>query len=76
MIQVSPNISSSGFEILEIPATMLSVNLSELTTFVNYSIHMSVRGEGTSDAPIEIEIIERTNTSCKKLMLFRIFVLM
>jgi len=62
---MSPDISSDGFEIVEIPAIMLSVNLSGLNTFTNYSIHMSVRGENTGDAPIEREIIDRTNTSCK-----------
>jgi len=62
---MSPNISNNGFVIVEIPANLLSLNLSGLNTFTNYSIHMSVRGEGVSDAPIEVEIIDRTNTSGK-----------
>ena len=64
-IQMSPNISNDSFVAVEVPVDMLSVNLSGLNTFTNYSIHMSVRGEAVSDAPIEIEIIDRTNTSCK-----------
>ena len=67
MIQMSPNISNDSFVVVEVPVNMLSVNLSGLNTFTNYSIHMSVRGEGVSDAPIEIEIIARTNSSCKPL---------
>ena len=65
MIQMSPDISNNGFVAVEISANLLSLNLSRLNTFTNYSIHMSVRGEGVSDAPIEIEIIDRTNTSGK-----------
>ena len=67
MIQMSPDISSDGFVAVEVPVEMLSLNLSGLNTFTNYSIHMSVRGENVSNAPIEIEIIARTNTSGKTL---------
>ena len=67
MIQLSPNISNDGFVAVEVPVDMLSLNLSGLNTFTNYSIHMSVRGEGVSDAPIEIEIIDRTNSSGKSI---------
>ena len=67
MIQMSPNILNDGFVAVEVPVDMLSLNLSGLNTFTNYSIHMSVRGEGVSDAPIEIEMFARTNTSCKSL---------
>ena len=70
MIQMSPNILNDGFVAVDIPVDMLSLNLSNLSTFTNYAIHMSVRGEGVSDAPIEIEIIDRTNTSCKLLYKF------
>ena len=68
MIQMSPNISNNGFVVVEVPTNTLSLNLSGLNTFTNYSIHMSVRGEGVSDAPIEIEIITRTNSSGKILI--------
>ena len=64
-IQMSPNISNTSFDRVEVPVDMLSLNLSGLNTFTNYSIHMSVRGEGVSDAPIEVEIIARTNSSGK-----------
>jgi len=60
-------ISSVGFVVVAVPVDMLSLNLSGLNAFTNYSIHMSVRGENVSDAPIEIEIIARTNTSGKTL---------
>ena len=65
MIQMSPNILNDGFMVVEVSVDMLSLNLSGLNPFTNYSIHVSVRGEGVNDAPIEIEIIARTNTSCK-----------
>ena len=54
-----------SFDRVEVPVDILSLNLSGLNTFTNYSIHMSVRGEGVSDAPIEVEIIARTNSSGK-----------
>jgi len=60
-----PEISNNGFTAVEVPANMLSLNLSGLNAFTNYSIHMSVRGEGVNDSPIDMEIIDRTNTSCK-----------
>ncbi|XP_065904165.1 hemicentin-1-like isoform X3 [Dysidea avara] len=63
MIQMSPNISHDGFVAVDVPTNTLSLNLSGLNTFTNYSIHMSVRGEGVSNAPIEKEIIARTNSS-------------
>ena len=65
MIQMSPNISHDGFVAVDVPTNTLSLNLSGLNTFTNYSIHMSVRGEGVSNAPIEKEIIARTNSSGK-----------
>ena len=69
MIQVSPSILNDGFVVVEVPVDMLSLNLSGLNIFTNYSIHMSVRGEEVSDAPIEIELIARTNSSGKSLEL-------
>ena len=62
-VQLSPEISNEGFVPVTVPANMLSLNLTGLNRFTNYSIHMTVRGEGVSDAPIETEIIARTNTS-------------
>jgi len=61
----SPNISNEDFVIDTVPANILSLNLTGLNCFTNYSIHMSVRGEGVSDAPMEMEIIARTITSGK-----------
>ena len=63
VLQLSPNISNEDFVTVTVPGNMLSLNLTGLETFTDYSIHMSVRGEGVSDAPIETEIIARTNTS-------------
>ena len=64
IIQMSPNILNDGFIAVPVPVDIISFNLSGLSAFTNYSIHMSVRG-GVSDAPIETELIARTNSSGK-----------
>ena len=66
VIQMSPNIMSDGFNSMSVPSpvTTTSYNLTQLMVFTNYSIHMSVMGEdGVDNAPIEQEILQRTNTS-------------
>ncbi|XP_065904155.1 cell adhesion molecule DSCAML1-like isoform X2 [Dysidea avara] len=63
MIQMSPNILNDDFMVVEVSVDMLSLNLSGLDPFTNYAIHVSVRGEGVSNAPIETEIITRTNST-------------
>jgi len=61
MIQVSPNILNNGFVTIEVSANNLSLNLLGLDSSTNYAIHMSVRGEGVSNAPIETEVYAKTN---------------
>jgi len=65
MIQMFPDIQSDDFIKMDVssPVTTTSYNLTGLDVFTNYSIHMSVMGDGVSIAPIEVEILERTNTS-------------
>ncbi|XP_065903936.1 phosphatidylinositol phosphatase PTPRQ-like [Dysidea avara] len=46
-----------------VPANTLSFTLNGLIPYTNYTIRMSVSGEGVNDAPIEDEVITRTNTS-------------
>ena len=60
-----PNIVSDGFsnQNVSLIVTTTSYNLTGLDVFTNYSIHMSVMGDGVPNAPIGIEILERTNTS-------------
>jgi len=65
MIQMSPNIQSVNFNNVGVPSpvTTTNYNLTGLDVFTNYSIHMSVMGDGVPIAPIEVEILQRTNTS-------------
>ena len=64
VIQMS-NITSDGFsnQSVPLPVTTRSYNLTGLDVFTNYSIHMSVMGDGVPNAPIGVEILERTNAS-------------
>ena len=65
VIQMFPNISSDNFNNMSVTSsvTTTSYNLTQLMIFTNYSIHMSVMGDGVPNAPIEEEIHQRTNTS-------------
>jgi len=65
VIQMSPNIQSDGFNNMGVPSpvTTTSYNLTGLDVFTNYTIHMSVMGDGVPNAPIEVEMLQRTNTS-------------
>ena len=63
IVQQHPNISSDGFSNVTSPAdsTNLTFNLTGLNAFTNYSIHMTVSADGEEDAPIEAEVLIRTN---------------
>jgi len=65
MVQMFPGILSDGFNIMGVPSpvTTTSYNLTGLDVFTNYTIHMSVMGDGIPNAPIEVEILQRTNAS-------------
>ena len=66
VIQMFPSISSDDFNVSLPPSfPMTRYYLTGLSVFTNYSIHMSVMGYGVPTAPIELEILERTNTSGK-----------
>ena len=66
-VQQTPNISSDGFSNVTSPAdsASLTFNLTRLSVFTNYSIHMTVSADSEEDAPIEVEILSRTNTTGK-----------
>ena len=63
-VQQPPNISSDGFLNVTSPANVdnMNFNLTGLTTFTNYTIHMTVSGDGVGNAPIENEILARTGS--------------
>ena len=65
VVQQTPNISSDEFLSVTSPAdsTSLTFNLTGLSVFTNYSIHMTVSADDEEDAPIEVEILSRTNTT-------------
>ena len=65
LIQTFPDILSDSFTNMGVPSpvTSTSYNLTGLDVFTNYTIHMSVMGNGVPNAPSEIEILQRTNTS-------------
>ena len=66
IVRQPPNISSDGFSNVTSPADSISLtfNLTGLNAFTNYSIHMTVSADGEGeDAPIELEILSRTNTT-------------
>ncbi|XP_065904641.1 uncharacterized protein [Dysidea avara] len=64
VIQMFPGISSDDFNVsLPLSFPMTRYYLTGLSVFTNYSIHLSVMGNSVPNAPIEHEILERTNTS-------------
>lgn len=65
IVQQPPNISSDGFSNVTLPADSMSLtfNLTGLSVFTNYSIHMTVSAYNEGNAPIEVEILTRTNTT-------------
>ena len=65
VVQQSPNISSDGFLNVTLPADTAYFNLSGLTAFTNYTIHITVSADGVDNAPIEDEVLSRTNTTGK-----------
>ena len=64
-VQQTPNISSDGFSNVTSPAdsASLTFNLTGLSVFTNYSIHMTVSADTGENAPIEVEIFTRTNST-------------
>ena len=62
-IQQPPNISNDDFLNVTLPANVDNVNfnLTGLTTFTNYTIHMTVSGDVMGNAPIENEVLARTS---------------
>ena len=66
-VQQPPNISSDGFVNVTLPADSIDLvfNLTGLNVFTNYTIHVTASAEGVEDAPIEDEVLSRTNTSGK-----------
>ena len=65
VVQQPPNISSDGFLSVTLPADTTYFNLSGLTAFTNYTIHITVSADGVDNAPIEDEVVSRTNTTGK-----------
>ena len=65
VVQQPPNISSDGFFNVTLPAntTDLMFNLTGLNAFTNYTVHITVSGDGVDNSPIEDEVLSRTNTS-------------
>ena len=65
IVQQPPNISSDGFSNVTSPAESISLtfNLTGLSIFTNYSMHMTVSAYSVGNAPIEVEILTRTNTT-------------
>ena len=63
VVQQTPNISSDEFLSVTSPAdsASLTFNLTGLSVFTNYSIHMTVSADGEENAPIEVEILSGTN---------------
>ena len=65
VVQQPPSISSDGFFNVTLPAnaTNLMFNLTGLNVFTNYTVHITVSADGVDNAPIEDEVLSRTNTS-------------
>ena len=59
----SEKISTNGFEEMTLEI-VTSYNLTGLSSFTNYTILITVTGRNVSDdAPFEVEILHRTNSS-------------
>ena len=58
----SMNLSSVGYERMEV-GIVTSYNLTKLEPFTNYSILVTVSGKDVDNAPFDMEILERTNTT-------------
>ena len=56
-------LSSDGYERMGVVGIVTSYNVTTLEPFTNYSILVTVSGEDVNDAPFEMEILERTNTT-------------
>ena len=67
VVQQPPRISSDGFSNVTSPAdsASLTFNLTGLSVFTNYSIHMTVSTASVGNAPIEREILARTTMISK-----------
>ena len=59
------NISSDGYNRLEKLGIIKSYNLTGLIPYINYSILVTVSGMGVSDAPFDVEILNRTDPTGK-----------
>ena len=65
MLQSRGEISTDGFEDVTL-AIVTSHNLTGLSSFINYTILITVTGRDVDDAaPFEVEILHRTNASGK-----------
>ena len=60
-------LSSNGYEKMKVGIVtsynLTSYNMTKLMSFTNYSILVTVSGKDVDDAPIEMEILNRTNTT-------------
>jgi len=65
--RVIRSLSTDGFASVVVPADALNLTLTGLMPYTNYTIRMSASGKSVNDAPIEEEVIVRTNTSGKSL---------
>ena len=62
--QSNETLSSDGYREDILMSTMTSYNLTELDAFTYYSILVTARSEDVEDdAPFEVEILSRTNTT-------------
>ena len=61
------SLSPDGFASFKVPPNSPSVAITGLMPYTNYTIRMSASGKSVNDAPIEEEVIVRTNTSGKSL---------
>jgi len=69
MLQSIGNITSDGFENIVV-GIRTSYNLTGLVPFTNYTILVTVSGMDVANAPFEIEILQRTNTTGKTYILW------
>ena len=64
MKQSDENLSIAGYNNISVNTTT-SYNLTGLDAFTYYSILVTARSEGVKDAPLEVEILNRTNATGK-----------